>query len=1219
MRKKVILATGTFLIAAAAFWIFSHDDQIGEPVEQGNAAQAVRRFVSLPTTQGTQTISDSGLTFSPGDHTRVRVYDDVSGRLKYQFEAQRWEPIGSDTDFHVESLLIQTFTPRGEITYISADQADVRITRKTKNRLEAQRGRLWGNVKVVIDRTTARWREEHPALAKRDDHLEALINIDMESAKFDMDRAELISTGSVVVDSKEARLEDVSDLTVRWNQKDNQIEVLRFAKGGKMVIRNGAGMIDFALPGSKRKKRKKSAVANAKVGPEALKAQLAMKVPRAKANHPQSIRAISAEEAAAEIRLAGGVVTANQPKSLNIAHRPGAAKNRRPRNLRTPDALATDMAEMQQEARTGLKKSASVGASIGDVIPLVSKKRIHTYRALFNNRVKIERLEGDRQVGLLEADKLEVHFDLDSRQRGLSREKTKTPKDATAAASPQPNDGATINKADQPIDSTSPDVPESRLVLTWHGPLELRPIEMDPAQQTGQRFDVIATGNPVHVQSEQGDSTCRQLVYRHERRQIWLSGGSTAPVELSVNASRKLVGQEIFFDQQRGLAHVDGAGKIIDLRKAVPDLMAGESPPPNPEDSPTPAPEKAKPRDPVEIHWTRGVDLEIGLRQVQRIDPISGTVRNDEKEYLRRAWFHGDVFFKQGDEELSAGEIAVTFGAPRSDEVVADYIKHLSLAGDVRMHREDNLIQAQHLDVDLTLTPSGRNIPSKVHAKGEVLARQLRREIRADQMDVAFAEYPGKDRTAPDGKTLIPGKPVLGIDSLEAFGDVLVQDPAHNMKVSRAESLKVALRNGNELVRATIVSRTPGILARARVGEMAIHGHRIEIDTDRQAVDVPGPGKAWMVTQKDFGGRTLIKPKAVKTTWTGHMKLRLAQDYGVFVDNVRSSSDGFLMTCEKLTVRFAPAPPVPAKTKDGLMARFAQIGSIKNDRAELQISTPMSPASRRKRPTYIIAEGNAEALSSTHAPKGPNGQPGRLLSRADVAGNQIVVDLARKQMSVPGKGTLLIEDYQFRKNASLGGGLATRRVGGPLMSSMQNEGPSQTLVTWKNSMDLFVDRGLVAFDKDVRMIHRSGKQIVKKEELARAMGIDESNLEHLGSGRQTSLRCNHLLLEFSSGSPKSRSKSAGGSVVRATDLQRLICRGTVHLQDGTMSLMGEYLQYLQEINEVRLEGSPSLEARIIDQDEGSQRLSMWRGPELIWNRNTNHIESVNANVRTSSG
>ena len=109
MRKKIILALGALLFVAGAYFVFSYGDRSSRREPDGNTADAVRRFVSLPTTQEGQTISDSGLTFSPGDQTRVRVYDDVTGRLRYQFEAERWEPIGRDTDFHVEQLLIQIF------------------------------------------------------------------------------------------------------------------------------------------------------------------------------------------------------------------------------------------------------------------------------------------------------------------------------------------------------------------------------------------------------------------------------------------------------------------------------------------------------------------------------------------------------------------------------------------------------------------------------------------------------------------------------------------------------------------------------------------------------------------------------------------------------------------------------------------------------------------------------------------------------------------------------------------------------------------------------------------------------------------------------------------------------------------------------------------------------------------------------------------------------
>ena len=50
-------------------------------------------FVTLPTSRASRTIQDGEIPFSPGDHTLARVYDDVTGRLKYQFEAETWEPV----------------------------------------------------------------------------------------------------------------------------------------------------------------------------------------------------------------------------------------------------------------------------------------------------------------------------------------------------------------------------------------------------------------------------------------------------------------------------------------------------------------------------------------------------------------------------------------------------------------------------------------------------------------------------------------------------------------------------------------------------------------------------------------------------------------------------------------------------------------------------------------------------------------------------------------------------------------------------------------------------------------------------------------------------------------------------------------------------------------------------------------------------------------------
>jgi hypothetical protein len=166
-------------------------------------------------------------------------------------------------------------------------------------------------------------------------------------------------------------------------------------------------------------------------------------------------------------------------------------------------------------------------------------------------------------------------------------------------------------------------------------------------------------------------------------------------------------------------------------------------------------------------------------------------------------------------------------------------------------------------------------------------------------------------------------------------------------------------------------------------------------------------------------------------------------------------------------------------------------------------------------------------------------------------------------------------------------------------------------------MDFFVDRNLVAFDKRVVMVHRSGLEMVLQDELAAALNTDRQTLRHLGPGRRAALSCGYLLLEFLGGRDSKGTPDAAMPAVRATDLKRLIAKHAVTLQEGSKSLMGEHLQYLHQTDEVRLEGSATVEARIIDQDEATQRFNMWRGPLLVWNRKTNRIEAPGATIRTS--
>ncbi|MBK8267745.1 MAG: hypothetical protein IPK83_05345 [Planctomycetes bacterium] len=1267
MHKKILLAISVFIIAAGAFYVFSRGDRPTRTVTDGQGVEVVRQFVSVPTTQGTQSLGESQMPISPGDQSKVIVYDENTGRPKYQFEAKGWKPI-NDTDYHVDELLITIYMPRGETTYISADQADVTLAQKTKNRVDAQRGTLKGNVRVVIDRTTADWRRENPELAEMAQHPDDLIRIELDSARFDMDRAELISESGVVVDSREARIEDVSDLTVNWNQVDNRVEVLQFAKGGKMTIRRGANMVEFGLPGEERKRKtadvddekladtakdmKPSTItANAPTVVGEIEPDAQGRIPLARANEPMSVDSVSANEAAAEIRVEGARFMANTPQSIygdemeptpeQIAEAQSADK------LRTADALATDLADIKREAQTGMADASAKEAAAppvkdatGATLPAKKSKRVHTYRAVFKNDVVVEQLRDGKSVGRMDASELEVHFDFGSKQReiatGGSAVKANQPTFAGEVIPDAGNDSKSAEAGAVPPSASRSDIAAARadadeddgseqIVLTWDGPLDLRPLFVPPDEQTGKRFDVIAVGTPVLVKSEKGNAICNQLVYRGERKQVWLMGAEEMPVEMSVDVDRRLSGREIFFDRRRGLGRVDGPGYMIDKQTPKPKQTDETAVPEGTVKTlalPGAGETKIdkKPADPVEIRWTRGVDLEIGTRPVERISSKTGKSELRDKEYLRRAWFHGDVRFKRGDEKLASDEVAATFGVPAAeDQDASDFIEHLNMSGDVNLERGDDLIEAEKLDVVMARAADGRSSPRTVDAVGNVLAKQGGREIRASVMRVTLDQYPVAPRLAPDGKTLIPSKPRLGMESLDATGGVFAVDPAHNMKIRDAESLKARLRNGDELVKIDIISPKPEIFAKARFQDMAIHGHKIDIDADQQSVDVPGPGDAWMVTYEDFGGRRLKKPTAVKTSWTGSMQLRLGKDYGVFNENVRSISPTFAMNCDKLTVRLGKAPEKPKKARgQDFLDRFAILGEITNDKADLEFNDKITVNMDQKRPVYVVAEGNAEALSSTFAPTTAYSPRGRLLSRARIAGKQIVADLRNEQMSVPCEGTLLIEDYQFEDTQGKAQKRRSAQVSGPMMSSMRGEGPSQTLIEWENAMDFFVDRALVAFDKNVRMLHLSGQQVVLRDELATAFKLNTASLRRISEGRHAELTCGNLLLEFATGKQTSESKDPSGAtqLVQATDLERLIARDAVHMQDGTKSLMGEYLQYLSATNEVRLEGGAELDARIIDQAEGG-RFNMWRGPLLIWNRATNAIQSPKSTVTTS--
>ncbi|MCB9856721.1 MAG: hypothetical protein H6818_13655 [Phycisphaerales bacterium] len=1211
MHRKIILVVATLSVAIGAYFLFSRDDDPVAKRESSGAEDAARtlKFVER-SGESNKTMSAGPVDFSPGKHPRIVIHDQKSGKPQTIFEADEWEPL-SDDRFDVRNMRIQRFMADGEIVYISADRADVTVFHAGDNRFDPRRGKLTGNVRVVVDRTSEAWRLEHPELAEREQHPEELVHVEMESAQFDLDRSELIALGAVMVDSREARIEDVSDLTVRWDQTDNRLESLQFARGGKMIIRRGAGVVDFSLPGVEQNVSESSTSADGQQGSRvSVAANQPIKIDRARIDAPVQVGAVSAKDAAQQIRSQGLRVRTNQAVSLSVAKKldnaptqdapsiarsdatddsPEAAESKSavPDTLRTEDALASDVDSIRKEIQT--VADVDVSKMTTEELLAYRKSRVNSYRAMFQGSVVVEQRQGEQTVGSLRSDRLEAHFDFGKKLEDRMR----TP----------------VAKSDnEKADKTAEDAPEDdgQIVLIWNGPFDLHPLQIDPKQQTGKRFDVVAVGKPVIVTSRQGAAECRQLVFRNETEQVWLSGDGKDDVVLNVQQGRKLVGREIYFDKHRGLAHVEGAGymqdkKSLEGKEALAAAFSNEA-------------------SSVEIYWDQSVDVELGLKLVSSRNEATGQLEQKNDPYLRRAWFHGDVRFRRGDEMARADNVAATFGPPVTKGAVADFIEHLDLAGSVIVANHQHQILAEDLNVDLVRTADGRNVPRSVHASGRVTARQvrgegrfidtqLRREISADTMDVTMRELTSNVATNASDKPGALGSNV-GMERLDARGNVEVRDPDHNLKISRTESMLATFNNGDQLDNLILVSPSPDVLAQARVEDMAVHGHRIELNMAEQSLDVPGPGKAWMVSRQDFGGRTLPKPQPVRADWRDQLQLRLNKDYGVFVGDVHISTEGFEMGCDKLTIRFASMPAIPNTADTKKAGRFGILGEILNDKPQMEWTDRIATSSERKRPTYVVAEGRAYAVSKTFAP-GPNDDTwGRLLSRFRIEGAQIEADLEREQMRVPSAGLLMIEDYQFDNDSRRPTAVATRGVGGPLMSSVRSEGPSQTLVTWESKMDFFRDQGAVIFERDVKMGHYSGQQMALDDSDFAPTGFLAGLKDRLKPGRRAWLECQNLRLDFESDQRAVQKHASADS--RATDLSSIRAEGAVLLVDGEWQLLGNRLQYSRRTEDVRIDGGNGISASITRQSAESPL--EWRGDSIYWNRKTNKIEAPNARV-----
>lgn len=1182
MFRRFAYAAAAFAFGLAAFLYFSRGDRPAAAPEGIEAPVGVTDTTA--TTQPIRTLRAGELPVSAGTRPYFRVLDRYTGRVRYEFRTEKWEAV-SEQLVRMERPDIRIHMPGGQITYITADSGEMEVATTTRQDVDPKRGRLQGNVKVVVDRTSRRWREANPNLAALEDHPEQLIHIWLsDEARFDLEASRLTADGAVRMQSEEADIQanpGGESLVMRWNQVDNRIDYLTFTHGGRMELRRGGGMVDFAMPGAQRSEPDAAQTGEEKV------VQAEARAAPASGQTSEKTSLLTAEQAIAAIR-ATVPRQSTQPTAREHEQAPASSAD-------GTSQPADPLAFLNEEKRP---------------------ERIETYNAVFTGDVHVEQREGLRTTGELDCERLELVFDVGREQRRAGRLGAGLESDAAAATQP----GAAGAPADDDLQ------PTTKLVLVWRGPLELRPMDADPALQTGRRFDAIATGQRVMVKDRQGEAHCAQLVYRSEPSSVWLVGGGDAPARLTTGDGRELVADEIAFDRAAGrgrwlgkglLKDPGGDGDALSLPGALRDDSGRGT--------------GGGDRTPVEIAWTNRVDFDLGRAPRRVVDEKTGMAKERLVDFIERAEFRGGVSMTQGQRHLGGEQIVMTFGPPRRPGALADHIRRLDADGDVELRDGDESIRAGSLDVDLIVTPDGRNVPTSAVADGAARVEQPGRALAAEHIEAEFGE--SAVAAQPDARRATR----MRIRRLRAERKVVVRAQPDRLEID-GDRLDARFDDRGELLAADIDGAGDTGWAYTSYADYSVNGRHVHIDVTRQRVETPDRGHAAFVTRSDFDGRRLAEPTVVNVTFTSGMVIDGIENNAIFQGRVHTSTPTNELQCNrKLTLRLedvkcdeaaAPAEARPAEARPAEAAAkqpFAIVTRWVQDRFQPQRVAPDEAPRMRKRPVYVLAEGDAAAVSTEYEPGG------RIGSRVRIAGPSIEADLAREHLHVAGRGSLALEDYRIgavaRSSESVSPVGDRRSAPAPELSlpplgGTRGGGPSLTAFFWVNSMSFDMKQALATFDHRVQMVHLSGDRILLMGDVAKALVADTDALR-LGPGREAMLDADKLVVQFKT-APATRPEdtapadSAAFGTLRLRDIRwneptRLDATGQVRLREGNRQLLGQSLS-LDANNVVTLRGAPNQDAILWEESEAEQTSRTWRGPVITWNRTTGEIIAPQSRV-----
>lgn len=1018
MRKPLlIIATFGLLVGLFALYLMQQPEH---KVQQRDPASMSADDFTPP--------SERTTLIGPVQQTVVRLYDKRTGQLSSEFEAEEYlpQPDGRMRVTHPKAIFFlkdnQLIRIKGQTGLVTMSQAPSAGANATINVGGSPPSR--GDLKQVqIDFFSS---QEAMALEQTQ------MTINMDNCAFDTETFRIFTEQSVI-DGKSLTGEEIPvvvrgrdydfdgrGLTIRWNERDRRLELLRIVHGDRLIVKDPKLIRGMAMDG---------AVSDASLQNHSVLPATGVSEPSAHATvTPFDLPILSASDL------------------LNT------------RKISLSEAMA--LAAMGQLRAEGAPDMSGVQTPATKPLPQV-------YQANFDRDVRV--MQGGQK--LVAADQMLVDFTFDSALKSPG-DKSST---ATSPSTTSPNtttsgiassamtpdrlpavpDATAASSISQPAGTSSAATQPSPIEIYWSGELRVTPLPDDAPRPSPGGAMVHLVASPLKLDRDGRTLECGRLNYDTASEVLSLEPYGNSPVVMSDPTGIILNATSMQWQTRENIIQFPGGGQATLPMASLSGDKSGGKPSDKTND---------KGDQTLTALWSKNCKLVMAGQWK------SGVVE------LHEAILNGDVIIDSPDMHMQGQSLSMEFEpqakdqatSPATDkapakkgEMVAAKVnlRKVTAKGDVQcdfINGNDKQHAAGQLLELVTAYDAGGKVYPKlltIDGKGQIKAdgsemsaeHLLARFLPADPVaDAAGANANGND-SAGDATSTAASPPAdfaknVKLDYLLARDDV-------NLKTADG-----AFAIGERLeISGTGQSREISLLgdpvARVSDGKNTFSGPSLVAYPNQQKVSIVGAGSL----QAQRMGADTSTGQPITIEWTEGANIDGTANRGEVRGGVTvttAESDGTVsgITAGKAILDLATAPPDPkASSRPKANAQVTSMLGIE----------PMDD----KVVTKVTFMDNPTVLSLL------TDSQGNLLRRLTLYTTQISYDLSSGQMAAPGYGRLLYEDHRPTDDQTA----SQDAMKDKKFDASRLRGA--TAMEWFKELAFDRQKGVITLSQDVRIVH----------------------------------------------------------------------------------------------------------------------------------------------------